>query len=329
LASTALAVAVGGACSPPTASSLDGARPALRVDIGAGRRLNFRCIGAGSPTVVFESGWGASSLAWVRVQGLVAATHRACAYDRAGYGFSDPGPLPRDADAIVSDLAAGLKAARLPGPYILVGHSAGGLYVRRFAELHPADVAGLVLADPSVEHQDRRFAEVFGPGAGSVQSLLDRSKRCLQAARAGSLPPPAAALDHCTPKPNPLDAPASFQERLAEARRPSQWITEISELETLFSSTSDEVGGAGLGAIPLVVLTGANSQGSSGSNSPAEALWAQMHREVASLSSRGSARLVDRSTHMMMFDRPDAIAAAIEDVAQTARASGAPGKPGQ
>ena len=117
---------------------LDEAKPARLVVLPDGRKLNFRCMGSGSPTIVFESGWGATSTAWAKVQPALSTSYRTCSYDRAGYGFSDPGPDPRDGSAIAADLDAGLRAARLTGPFVLVGHSAGGLYIRLLAGADPA-----------------------------------------------------------------------------------------------------------------------------------------------------------------------------------------------
>jgi pimeloyl-ACP methyl ester carboxylesterase len=218
--------------------------------------------------------------------------------------------MPRDGEAIVADLAAGLKAAGVAGPYILVGHSAGGLYVRLFAERHRSDVAGLVLVDPSVVHQDVRIAAVFGPGAGSLAPLIARTQACLSAARKGALPSTDPALSNCPPARPPAADPPGARASLYEA--------EISELETLFARTSDEVVAAGpqLGATPLVVLTAARTQGGDSQGARlARDVWANLHQEIARLSTRGSARQVEGSSHMMMFDQPQAIVTAIGDVA--------------
>ncbi|MGE5567020.1 MAG: alpha/beta fold hydrolase [Parcubacteria group bacterium] len=126
--------------------------PPLRgrmVDIG-GRRLHIVCKGAehAGPTVLCEAGAFGFSADWAEVQDQLATHHiRSCAYDRAGLGRSDPGPRPRDGLAIVSDLEALLRAAREPGPFILVGHSMAGLHVRLFAARNPDKVKGVVLVD--------------------------------------------------------------------------------------------------------------------------------------------------------------------------------------
>ncbi len=121
--------------------------PGRMVDIGA-RRLHLVESGGGHPTVIFESGISASSLNWTHLRNEVARFTRACAYDRASLGWSDRAASPPALSQIVDDLHALLTAARIPGPYILVGHSFGGLVVRCFARKHPRNVAGLVLIDP-------------------------------------------------------------------------------------------------------------------------------------------------------------------------------------
>jgi pimeloyl-ACP methyl ester carboxylesterase len=257
------------------------------------------------------------------VEALVAPRFRVCAYDRAGYGFSDPGPQPRDGAAIARDLDQALRAARIGGPFIVVGHSAGGLYVRLFADRRPADVAGMVLVDPSVEYQDKRYAEAFGPGAGSVAPMIARDERCLAAARAGRLPSSDPALAPCAAPPGANESPAVAAERLAEARRPSLWETRISELNALWTLTSDEVaaGRRSYGALPLIVLTAADGVAAGAPpavRARALRFWAGLHAEIAVRSDLGLQRTVARSSHMMMWDRPDAIAAAIAEVAAQA-----------
>lgn len=124
-----------------------------KVDLG-GRSLNLLIGGAGSPAVVFEGGFGAGIASWSTVQKDVAAFAQTVSYDRAGLGQSDVGPKPRSAKQIALDLHAALEKASVKPPYILVGHSFGGVYVRVFADMYPNEVAGLVLVDPSQEAFD-------------------------------------------------------------------------------------------------------------------------------------------------------------------------------
>src|ERR1700737_59617 len=122
------------------------AQPGKLVDAG-GFRLNLYCMGRGSPTVVFDSGWEDWAPAWSKVQPEVAKWTRACSYDRAGAGFSDPGRMPRTSVRIAQELRTALHHAGIAGPYILVGHAFGGDNVRTFADLYMHEVAGLVLVD--------------------------------------------------------------------------------------------------------------------------------------------------------------------------------------
>ncbi len=270
------------------------------------RRLAFRCTGRGTPTVLLEAGWAGASLAWGRVQPLVAAMTHVCSYDRAGMGLSDSGPLPRDGAAIARDLDDGLRAAKIDGPFVVVGHSAGGLYVRLFADRRPADVVGMVLVDPSVEFQDKRLSAMYGPGAGGVAGLRDRSARCLAAATAHRLPSPDPALAKC-------DAATPI----------ATWATEVSELDTLWGATSEEVAGgrATYGALPLIVLTAGDTNAAlpEGPRRFADRVWAGLHQELADRSTIGLRRTVTGTGHLIPHDRPDTIAAAIAEV-RTARA---------
>ncbi|MCL5995131.1 MAG: alpha/beta fold hydrolase [Chloroflexi bacterium] len=137
--------------------------PGQRVDVG-GYRLHIYCTGAqqaGAPTVILESLFPGTVSNWAWVQPEIAKVTRVCAYDRAGHGWSDPGPEPRDARQHAHELHALLQNANVAGPYVLVGHSLGGLFVRMYATLYPAEVAGMVLLEGS--HPDlppRQFEEL-------------------------------------------------------------------------------------------------------------------------------------------------------------------------
>ena len=135
---------------PGAPADLIYARPGQLVDAG-GFRLNLYCMGAGAPTVVFDSGWGDWAPAWSKVQPEVARWTRACSYDRAGAGFSDPGPMPRTSVRIAGELHTALHHAGITGPYILVGSAFGGDNVRTFADLYVSEVAGLVLDDADAD----------------------------------------------------------------------------------------------------------------------------------------------------------------------------------
>lgn len=122
-------------------------RPGHIVPAGDGARLNLYCMGSGSATVVFDSGWEDWAPAWAVVQPQIAKWARACSYDRAGAGFSSAGPMPRTSVRIASELHSALHQAGIKGPYILVGNAFGGDPARTFADLYMAEVAGLVLVE--------------------------------------------------------------------------------------------------------------------------------------------------------------------------------------
>jgi pimeloyl-ACP methyl ester carboxylesterase len=122
------------------------------VDLGT-HKINIVCTGPAEarPAVIFEAGGGGSSAAWKGVQAALPGTIRACAYDRAGSGKSDPGPEPRSMDAEVTDLHAVLAKANISAPIVLVGHSLGGILARLYVHKYPDSVAGVLLVDPTDE----------------------------------------------------------------------------------------------------------------------------------------------------------------------------------
>lgn len=135
-----------------------------------GHRLHVLIQGHGSPTVVLESGLPGTVLSWSLVQDRLAAHTRVVSYDRAGLGWSDPGPLPRTASQIVEELRGLLRAAAVAPPYLLVGHSYGGLTVRLFAARYPDEVMGLMLLDPTMP-------EEWFPGTAQTRALLAAGAR--------------------------------------------------------------------------------------------------------------------------------------------------------
>lgn len=281
----------------------------LAAPLPDGRTLAFRCAGRGSPTVIFESGWAADGGAWARVVGPVAEFTRACVYDRAGAGGSSPGPLPRDSRAIAADLDAGLVAARIAPPWILVAHSAGALYARAFTQMQPAHVKGLVLADPTLAFQQKRLTAAVGQPAGSVAGVIAWSQKCLAAAKAGPIPADDKALAGCVVKP-PLDPVATWEARLSE----------VETLDGASSAILDTAPGA-LGDRPLVILAALR-----GMPPPAADLRRRLLAEEAALSRQGRVVDVPDSGHMMMFDRPDAIVEAVRAMVADARKPAAKGR---
>lgn len=285
-------------------------KPGQQVGLPDGRKINLRCRGSGRPTVLLESGFGAASGAWYKVQPELARTTRVCAYDRAGYGFSDPGPLPRDGAAIARDLAQALAAARIKGPFIVVGHSAGGLYGRLFAARDIGAVEGLVLLDPTFE---RRAAAPSGDGLDGIRRRL---QRCLAAAEAQPQPP---ARD---PQWNGCVSSTADAHPLEVAHRPDTWRDQLSELDNIFGRTSEQVFRTRglLKSIPTYVITASETAAAApayGFNPP-RSVWELQHEMIAAGSLEGSQQTV-LSSHMVMLDRPDVVIAVVREMIAAAR----------
>lgn len=250
-----------------TTAAADAAHPLDRyasaermVPIDGGRRLNLRCNGSGAPTVVLEAGGRADSLTWRQVQPLLAKRTTVCSYDRAGYGFSDGGPLPRDLDADVRDLHALVDAAGLATPLVLVGHSLGSNIARRYAEKHADTVAGLVLVDPSPQGTDGLSAEWRQQDEQGTQQRNAFLQRCAKAAEEGALVTPVPELQRCIAGPDPSYGDAVNAAIRANKLRPAFWQTLGSELASnvaLFATpvSPDERHGD----LPLVILVAADA----------------------------------------------------------------------
>src|SRR5829696_9189583 len=156
-----LALAVIGAIYQAIATEMDQRTypaPGKMVDVGT-HSLHINCLGEGSPTVILEAANLGMWVHWVRVQQQVAMTTRVCTHDRAGLGWSEPGTEPRDASQISSELHTLLKSAGTEGPYVLVGHSYGGLYARMYAARYSYETAGVVLVDSTHPEQFTRSPE--------------------------------------------------------------------------------------------------------------------------------------------------------------------------
>ncbi|MDQ3919231.1 MAG: alpha/beta hydrolase [Acidobacteriota bacterium] len=179
MSALALWVALAVQCSPARGQKSVAHGPGqseARVDVG-GRRLHINCSGVsvgGAPTVILEAGFGNASGVWNRVQPEVAKFARVCSYDRAGLGDSDPAPLPRTAVAVTEDLHALLTNGKVPGPYVLVGHSLGGILARLYASYYPSDVVGMVLVDSTHEDEADRGLSLIPPD--TLKSMLKAAK---------------------------------------------------------------------------------------------------------------------------------------------------------
>jgi pimeloyl-ACP methyl ester carboxylesterase len=317
LAGAAAGPAVAQAAPNPWWTGFENAARAVRLPDG--RVLNLYCEGAGGPVVILDSGLGDDASSWRKVQDPIAATTRVCAYDRAGYGKSNPGPLPRDTKAEVEDLERLLKAARLPGPYVLVGHSMASFNVRLFAFRHPKDVAGIVLVDPSADNQMPALTAAAPATVKLQEAQIARLRDC-----AGPEATPQM-LKGCAVPP-PFDLPPALAGRGVGRPAPTTLATVLAEYDAFGDLDSKETVAARrpLGAIPLIVLTAADTTKSLGANpqevAAAGLVWSRLHDDIATLSTRGVNRQVAGSGHYIQMQKPQVVIDAVDEVVAAARA---------
>jgi pimeloyl-ACP methyl ester carboxylesterase len=277
--------------------------PGQLVDVG-GERLHIQCVGTGSPTVVLDAGLSGSSLDWNLVQPELGRTTRVCAYDRAGMGWSDPGPQPRTPRQIAGELHTLLTNAGIAGPYVLVGHSLAGKNVRLFALQHPEQVAGMVLVDARSEYVDANTspAEVQTfQRASATQALLYRVARSVGLVRLIG-----ASF---------WGAPAMPREMRTEGMllTTSQRGVDAQTAEGLERAADDALlqAAPSLGDRPLIVLA-------SEQNMTATPYWAEAQRRQAALSTNGRLIVPAGSVHYIHWEQPtlviDAVRRVIEDV---------------
>jgi pimeloyl-ACP methyl ester carboxylesterase len=279
--------------------------PGRLIDVG-GHRLHLNCTGSGSPTVVLEPGAGnmSSTLGWITP--AVARDTRVCVYDRAGRGWSEPADAAQDSLQIATDLHTLLQRGQVPGPYVLAGHSFGGLYVLTFAARYPDEVAGMVLIDstapaseaPGVASPDDRTSYDV---AGRVSALASSSARLglgrLFATLAASGLPPRSH-DEVSAK---MATASSIRSTIDEYAQPS-----AARQAAALTDFADK---------PLIVLT-------AGSGHPAT--WTAAQNHLATLSTNSVHRVIAGATHASLTsEQRDAAATtqAVLDVVSSVRSA--------
>jgi pimeloyl-ACP methyl ester carboxylesterase len=326
-AMAAVAVGVGHAAEADDAVARDApyAQAQQLVDVDHGRRLNLYCVGEGSPTVVFDAGLGGNTASWDTVQSVIAQHTSACSYDRAGLGFSDPATRPGSSANIVDDLQRLLSAASIKPPYILVGHSYGGMNVRLYAYDHLADVAGMVLVDPSSEDEDSRESQIDDQAEKEKSDqwrakYLEDKHQCVDAAQSRRLVRGSVLYKQCMPESVTHWSDAMNTVMLRHSAEAANQRAVLSEFENLDTASADELRAArrSLGDMPLIVLTRWPSPpGPDQTQERRDALnklWASLHDEIAAESTRGINRTVPGSGHFIQWDRPDVVVDSILEV---------------
>jgi pimeloyl-ACP methyl ester carboxylesterase len=303
-------------------------QPGQLVDVG-GRRINLHCVGTGGPTVVLMAGLFSWSLVWYKTQPVIAQKTRVCAFDRAAYGFSDPAQ-PQTISEVVEDLHKALHAGSIPGPYVLVGHSLGGLEARIYAQRWPEDVAGMVLVDTSpageglIDEAQPDFDEAAGR-EGYIAYML----HCASLARKGAFQQsgsePTEELTNCSADLSGRHAPVAFKKVWPRFFPASYFEAKASLIWGLYNHQYDSADHRDLGAMPLVVLS---IEHPFGTGTPADArldqsygkIWNAMHADLARLSSRGVHRVIKNSGHEIQLDQPQAVIDAVGEVLSQLRA---------
>ena len=294
------------------------AQPGQLVDIG-GRHINLSCVGSGAPTVVLMAGIASWSPIWYKTQPAIARSTRVCAFDRASYGFSDPAPRPQIISNVVDDLHAALEAGSIPKPYVLVGHSLGGVEARLYAQRWPREVAGMVLVDTSPA--DEGLLDENQPGFDDAigrESYASGKLHCALLAAHGPIEPSAPEYGECS-LPLPGDAPAAFRKVWPTFFTAEHAAAQVSLMSSLYTHRYDSVDHRSLGAMPLAVLS-AESTWDNGTPAGAhfaqeyEKVWRAMHEDLARLSSHGVHRIIKGSGHEIQLDKPEAVVDAVDDV---------------
>jgi pimeloyl-ACP methyl ester carboxylesterase len=292
-----LVLLVAGAIYEPIAEAADAQAyppPGQLVDVG-GHRLHIHCTGSGSPTVIIDAGWGDWSTSWgATVQPEVAKTTRVCTYDRAGMGWSEPGPLPRDAAQFAKELHTLLQNAHIPGPYVMVGHSLGGLPVRVFVHEYASEVAGVVLVESMSPKQFKQLPALgqAPPGSRSQPFSLPAALARFGIVRLlVKLPGIAPSVEPNEEAYYPLYV------------RPQSFQTTTNEGQGMPASGAEAAAVKSFGDLPLIVLTARRNNDLSG--------WQTWQTELLQLSSDSQQLFAENSGHNIQVDEPEAAVAAI------------------
>jgi pimeloyl-ACP methyl ester carboxylesterase len=274
--------------------------PGELVDVG-GYKMHIDCTGSGTPTVVLDSGLGDSFIVWRKLQPQIAQFTHVCSYDRAGIGYSDSSPRPRNSKVFAEELHSLLHNAAIAPPYVLIGHSMGGYDVRVFADSYRNEVTGMVLVDSSHPEQKKRLP----PALNDLDASWLREQEFFEFTMPLGLP---RLFGFCG---NDREVRAddcnfhSLRESVAE-------LTSISESGAQTAETRS------LGDMPLIVL----SQDPDAPQydlpedlvRPTNEAWQKMQNELARLSTRSRQVIAKNSGHYIQLDRPDLVLDAVREV---------------
>jgi pimeloyl-ACP methyl ester carboxylesterase len=312
-------VSAGAAAAAINDADREFARPHQMVDIG-GRRLNLYCAGSGPVTVVFDAPSGDGGWTWHGVQPKVAARTRACVYDRAARGFSDPSPLAPTFGNAVSDLHALLGKAGIAPPYVLVGNSFGGAVAQLYAYRYPQDVKALVLVEAGHEDEEKR---INAASQGKLKQLYDGQNQfiaqCAEAAHKG-FELGSDLFAACTGGTGTEYGRELAAARLAMVRQPAYWDDLVAGNKAGDASEAElRAARRSFGDLPLVVLVRGVSpyavpgKPQSALNKATEAENLAIQKDIAALSTRSSLHVVAGASHIIQADKPQAVVDAVNE----------------
>jgi pimeloyl-ACP methyl ester carboxylesterase len=248
--------------------------------------------------VILDAGFGDTSLAWSKVQPGVASFTRVCSYDRAGYGWSDPSPLSRTAADIVTELHTLLARAGVAGPYVLVGHSFGGLTIRLYAATYPREVVGLVLVDAM--HEDQFVRE---------PQMRPNLWLPLQLCRFGLLRV-LGSYNQGISEYLPAAVQAQVKAQVYQTRYCQTGYDEATAFDESFAQVRTTRSQQTVEHLPMVILThGIPEEGQQN-----YAVWQALQHDLLGLSDRSTQIIATRSGHEIMLQQPELVIAAIKQV---------------
>ena len=312
----------------PYASTKDSVR------LPDGRELHFVCMGQGSPTVILTAGMGAAAFeAWSHIQPDMAKTTRVCSWDRPGWGLSDGTAAPSTVTTTTADLEAALATGKIPGPYVMVGHSIGSYESLLYTDRHPDKVVGMVLIDPSVPGQyallQQTEPNLLAQADPAKSPVVQVIRKCAADIRAGIAKVGGPDPDHCFDY--PPSWPAVLRQALgAKDSNPVQYAT-IASFATSMAEDSPAVVNPSRNYrdMPLIVLS-ATAQATPPNLTDTQKaefdkfneVFEQKHDELAALSTRGVNARVPGANHMIQLVKPQAVLDAVAQVVSEARESG-------
>jgi pimeloyl-ACP methyl ester carboxylesterase len=264
-----------------------------------GHKMFMHCMGSGSPTVILEAGLGNDNLIWGAVQPELAQTTRVCAYDRAGFGWSDARPGPRDADHIAAELHGLLQQAHFDGPIILMGHSIAGIYLRDYATRYPENLVGMVFLDGSTPWQDRAPAMKEWMASLPPIWLQVELERALLVAGVPRL------MGQCDiPLPHFDPQWARLQDE--DICLPGIGASEA-EMNAIDDSGTETSKTGPYGALPFLILSQDPAKAPPREPKAMVIAWQQMQEDLKKLSTRSRRIIAVGSTHYIQIDRPDLV----------------------